>query len=180
MRHSDTIKIIFLIFLFAGVLPATGQTTGAIPNDSAPKSKSELRQMRRDSIRAHKNVWISVLGGPSYTPEAKFGVGGAMLASFRLNKADTVSQRSFLPIGFNLSLNGTIVIAGTGTFFLNENRFRMYFKYNYRDEPANYYGKGYDYIESNSIPASCGKSNDTSMWAHWRTSITRSPRTSIP
>ena len=148
MRHSDTIKIIFLIFLFAGVLPATGQTTGAIPNDSAPKSKSELRQMRRDSIRAHKNVWISVLGGPSYTPEAKFGVGGAMLASFRLNKADTVSQRSFLPIGFNLSLNGTIVIAGTGTFFLNENRFRMYFKYNYRDEPANYYGKGYDYIEN--------------------------------
>ena len=75
MRHRNTIKIISFILLLAGVLPATGQTTGAIPNDSAPKSKSELRQMRRDSIRAHKNVWISVLGGPSYTPEAKFGVG---------------------------------------------------------------------------------------------------------
>lgn len=33
--------------------------------DSVVQSKFELWQMRRDSIRQHKNVWISVLGGPS-------------------------------------------------------------------------------------------------------------------
>ena len=49
------------------------------------------KQLRRDSIRAKKNIWWSILGGPSYTPEASFGVGGAVLASFRLNKHDTVS-----------------------------------------------------------------------------------------
>lgn len=42
--------------------------------DSVVQSKFELRQMRRDSIRQHKNVWISVLGGPSYTPEVSFGI----------------------------------------------------------------------------------------------------------
>lgn len=105
-------------------------------------------QLRKDSIRAHKNVWWSVLGGPSYTPEASFGVGGAVLASFRMNKQDTISQRSFLPAGLNLSINGTIVVAGAGTFFFNENRFRIYMNYGYRNEPSHYYGKGFEKAET--------------------------------
>lgn len=121
--------------------------TLTLPPPPEQVRRSELRQMRRDSIRARKKVWISVLGGPSYTPEASFGVGGAMLASFRLDAKDTLSQRSFLPVGFNLSLNGTVVVAGAGSFFMKENRFRIYLKYAYRDEPSNYYGKGYATIE---------------------------------
>ena len=46
-----------------------------------------------------------------------------------MNKQDTISQRSFLPAGLNLSINGTIVVAGAGTFFFNENRFRIYMNY---------------------------------------------------
>ena len=114
------------------------------PSDTVPRKKTVIvdgvelnekqlkryyRQLRKDSIRAHKNIWWSVLGGPSYTPEASFGVGGAVLASFRMNKQDTISQRSFLPAGLNLSINGTIVVAGAGTFFFNENRFRIYMNY---------------------------------------------------
>lgn len=110
--------------------------------------KRYYRQLRKDSIRAHKNVWWSVLGGPSYTPETSFGVGGAILASFRMNKQDTISQRSFLPAGLNLSINGTIVVAGAGTFFFNENRFRIYMNYGYRNEPSHYYGKGFEKAET--------------------------------
>lgn len=110
--------------------------------------KRYYRQLRKDSIRAHKNIWWSVLGGPSYTPEASFGVGGAVLASFRMNKQDTISQRSFLPAGLNLSINGTIVVAGAGTFFFNENRFRIYMNYGYRNEPSHYYGKGFEKAET--------------------------------
>ena len=109
--------------------------------------KRYYRQLRKDSIRANKKIWWSVLGGPSYTPEASLGVGGAVLASFRMNKNDTISQRSFLPAGINLSINGTIVVAGAGTFFFNQNKFRIYASYGYRNEPAHYYGKGYETIE---------------------------------
>lgn len=132
----------------------------ALSSDTVPQKQKEVitvdgrelnekqlnryyRQLRKDSIRAHKNIWWSVLGGPSYTPEASFGVGGAVLASFKMNKRDTASQRSFLPAGINLSLNGTIVVAGAGTFFFNQNRFRIYVNYGYRNEPSHYYGKGY-------------------------------------
>ena len=109
--------------------------------------KRYLKQQRKDSIRAHKNVWWSILGGPSYTPESSLGVGGAVLASFRMNKNDTISQRSFLPAGINLSINRTIVVAGAGTFFFNQNRFRIYTNYGYRNEPAHYYGVGFKNAE---------------------------------
>lgn len=133
------------------------------PSDTVPRKKTVIvdgvelnekqlkryyRQLRKDSIRAHKNIWWSVLGGPSYTPEASFGVGGAVLASFQMNKQDTISQRSFLPAGLNLSINGTIVVAGAGTFFFNENRFRIYMNYGYRNEPSHYYGKGFEKAEN--------------------------------
>lgn len=65
-----------------------------------------------------------------------------------MNKQDTISQRSFLPAGLNLSINGTIVVAGAGTFFFNENRFRIYMNYGYRNEPSHYYGKGFEKAET--------------------------------
>ena len=105
--------------------------------------KRYYKQLRKDSIRATKDVWWSVLGGPSYTPEASFGVGGAVLASFRFHKNDTITKRSFIPAGVNASLNGTIVVAGAGTLFFNENKFRIYVNYGFRNEPSHYYGKGY-------------------------------------
>lgn len=99
-------------------------------------------------VRDPNKVWVSVLGGPSYTPEASLGVGGAMLMSFKMDKQDTVSQRSFLPIGFNLSLNGTTVIAGAGTFFFKQDKYRLYMNYSFRNEPANYYGTDIYTIEN--------------------------------
>lgn len=151
--------IIAGIALTIAVLPARAQDVNlpdtaskeTVMVDGHPLSERQLKryykQLRKDSIRAKKKIWWSVLGGPSYTPEASLGVGGAVLASFRLNKNDTVSQRSFLPAGINLSLNGTIVVAGAGTFFFNQNKFRIYTSYGYRNEPAHYYGKGYETIE---------------------------------
>ncbi|MFI3247575.1 MAG: BamA/TamA family outer membrane protein [Rikenellaceae bacterium] len=114
---------------------------------AAPTPKSVIRQQHRDSVRANKKVWTSILGGPSYTPEASLGVAGAVLLSFKTNAQDTISQRSFLPAGFNVSINGTFVFAGMGALFFNENRFRIYSSYGYRNEPANFYGVGFDQID---------------------------------
>ncbi len=151
-------KILFLALILIAILPAYSQqdtvritTPGDTLTVTSPlterQQKQYYRQMRRDSIRAKKKIWISILGGPSYTPEASFGIGGATLMTFRMNKYDTISQRSFIPVGFNISLNGTFVAAGAGTLFFNENRFRIYVKYGYRTEPANFYGVGFDEIK---------------------------------
>ena len=148
MRIVSRILLLVTSALFLS-LPASAQEEETGTEAGEPfRLKSEIRQERRDSIRAHKKVWVSVLGGPSYTPEASLGLGGAVLTSFRVNRRDSLSYRSFIPAGINVSINGTIVVAGTGTLFFNENRLRVYLKYEFRNEPAHYYGKGFDAIES--------------------------------
>ncbi len=109
---------------------------------SSRELKIRHRQQHRDSVRADRNVWTSVLGGPSYTPEATLGAAAAVLVSFKTNKQDTISQRSYIPFGFNASLNGTFIVAGASTLFFNENRFRIYTSFGMRNEPANFYGVG--------------------------------------
>ena len=148
---------LFVFFLFLALPAFTQQDTPKLTVSidtltvteqlTARQLKQLYRQHRRDSIRAHKKVWLSILGGPSYNPEASLGIGGAMLMTFRMNKYDSLSQRSFIPVGFNISINGTFVAAGAGTLFFNENKFRIYIKYGYRTEPANFYGIGYDEIK---------------------------------
>ena len=151
-------KLLLLVLLLLVAIPAftqqdsvkittPGDTVVVTETWTVRQLKQFARQQRRDSIRAHKKVWLSILGGPSYNPEASLGVGGAMLMTFRMNPDDTISQRSFIPVGFNISINGTFVAAGAGTLFFNENKFRIYIKYGYRTEPANFYGVGYDEIK---------------------------------
>ena len=151
-------KLLLLVLLLLVAIPAftqqdsvkittPGDTVVVTETWTVRQLKQFARQQRRDSIRAHKKVWLSILGGPSYNPEASLGVGGAMLMTFRMNPDDTISQRSFIPVGFNISINGTFVAAGAGTLFFNENKFRIYIKYGYRTEPANFYGIGYDEIK---------------------------------
>lgn len=131
MRHGPILRILAMCI--------------AVMTVSAPASDARKKGKR---VRDPDKVWVSVLGGPSYTPEASLGVGGAMLMSFKMDKKDTVSQRSFLPVGFNLSLNGTIVVAGAGTFFFKQDKYRLYMNYSFRNEPANYYGTDISTIEN--------------------------------
>ena len=119
-------KLLLLVLLLLVAIPAftqqdsvkittPGDTVVVTETWTVRQLKQFARQQRRDSIRAHKKVWLSILGGPSYNPEASLGVGGAMLMTFRMNPDDTISQRSFIPVGFNISINGTFVAAGAGT-----------------------------------------------------------------
>ena len=148
-------KLLLLVLLLLVAIPAftqqdsvkittPGDTVVVTETWTVRQLKQFARQQRRDSIRAHKKVWLSILGGPSYNPEASLGVGGAMLMTFRMNPDDTNSQRSFIPVGFNNSINGTCVTAVDGTKLF---KFRIYIKYGYRTEPANFYGVGYDEIK---------------------------------
>ncbi len=140
-------KISLLILLLVTIFSANATENIDSLSLTPQQQKSLVRQQHRDSVRANKKVWTSILGGPSYTPEASVGVAGALLMSFKTNPLDTISQRSFFPLGFNISLNGTFVFAGMGALFFNENRFRIYTNYGYRNEPANFYGVGFDEID---------------------------------
>ena len=57
---------------------------------------------KKKKVRDPDKVWVSVLGGPSYTPEASLGVGGAMLMSFKMDKG-ALSSSTGTNTGFILN-----------------------------------------------------------------------------
>ncbi len=147
-------SILLHVALLCGVMVAAPQGAAAInvaeiSVDSTQRAvERQLRREERSTRRYSKKVWTTVLGGPSYTPEASVGAAAALLMSFKIDDADSVAMRSFLPIGVNLSINGTYVVAGSGALFFNENRFRIYSDYGFRNEPTNFYGVGFSEIDA--------------------------------
>lgn len=113
------------------------------------KTRQLIKKNNRDSIRSHKNVWGSILGGPAFTPEASFGIGGAALLTFKFNPRDTIVNRSVLPFGFLVSINKTFMLAGGSEFFFKQNDIQLNTEYGIRYEPDNYFGVGFETIDKN-------------------------------
>ena len=70
-------KLLLLVLLLLVAIPAftqqdsvkittPGDTVVVTETWTVRQLKQFARQQRRDSIRAHKKVWLSILGGPSY------------------------------------------------------------------------------------------------------------------
>ena len=71
-----TMKLLLLVLLLLVAIPAftqqdsvkittPGDTVVVTETWTVRQLKQFARQQRRDSIRAHKKVWLSILGGPS-------------------------------------------------------------------------------------------------------------------
>ncbi len=116
----------------------------------------------KDSIRAHKNVWTSILGGPSYTPESSLGIGGAVILSFKTNTKDSLLKRSTIPFGFLASVNSTFMLSGRAEFYFKENNIQINTSYGFSYAPNNYYGVGFDQIDKNY------KSDSTTLYTSFQ------------
>lgn len=64
--------------------------------DSTRTVKDTKRELRRQRV-AKRNLHYNILGGPSYTPDFGFLVGGSALMTFRMNPSDTTQRRSVVP-----------------------------------------------------------------------------------
>lgn len=76
-------KLLLLVLLLLVAIPAftqqdsvkittPGDTVVVTETWTVRQLKQFARQQRRDSIRAHKKVWLSILGGPSYNPKLRW------------------------------------------------------------------------------------------------------------
>ena len=102
---------------------------------------------KNDSIatKPNKNLRFSILGGPGYTPDFGFLVGGSALFTFNTNPSDTTLQRSVMPLSFGLTFAkplGINVMVKPQIFF-KEDKMRLFGTFLYKNTNDNYYGVGY-------------------------------------
>ncbi|MFR9513471.1 MAG: BamA/TamA family outer membrane protein [Rikenellaceae bacterium] len=93
-----------------------------------------------------KNARFSILGGPGYTPDYGFLVGGSALTTFDFRGMEGVEKRSVLPVAFSLSfgrgVDASIVVRPQ--LFIAQDRIRVMGEFLYSNLSSNYYGVGYN------------------------------------
>lgn len=92
--------------------------------------------------------WFSPLIGPAYTADAGFLISGGFLYSFKVDRNDSISQRSTLPATVYYSTKGNFGLRTYLKTYWLEDRLRLNANITLTDKDHNYYGKGYEQIES--------------------------------
>lgn len=102
-------------------------------------SKKELRRLRV----AKRNFHYNILGGPGYTPDFGFMVGGSALMTFKMNPSDSTQLRSVVPVAIALMFKGGLNLMAKPQLFFKGDRFRIFGTFLYKNTLENFYGIGY-------------------------------------
>lgn len=112
------------------------------------KDKLNKQAVKKEKAFEEGRPWLSPIIAPAYTADAGFLVSGGMLYSFRVNKNDTISQRSSLPATIFYSSKGNFGIGAFLKTFWWEDKLRLNTNLSIRDKDNNYYGKGFEQIDA--------------------------------
>lgn len=129
--------MLFLPTLAQTLPPPTAQsdTVGLLSLSAKERHRQEV---------ARRNLHYNILGGPGYTPDFGFVLGGTALMTFRMNPSDTLQQRSVVPIILSYMFKGSGVTAMTRPqLFFKDDRFRIFGTFSWKNTVENYYGVGY-------------------------------------
>ena len=127
MKYYFTLLIVFSSFF----------TYSQVSQDSTVKDSVPLKKER-------KNVRFSILGGPGYTPDFGFLIGGSALFTFSTYVKDTSLKRSVLPIAFAYLTKGGGSVLIRPQLFFNHDRLRLFGQFQLNNNLDNYYGVGYE------------------------------------
>lgn len=104
-------------------------------------TKKELHHQRV----AQRNFHYNILGGPSYTPDFGFLIGGSALMTFRMNPQDTTMRRSVIPMALAFMFEGGgLNLMVKPQLFFKDDKFRIFGVLNYKNTRENFYGIGYN------------------------------------
>jgi len=111
--------------------------------------KSQELSSARDSlniVKTDKNFRFSVLGGPGYTPDFGFLIGGSTLVTFRTDASDLTLHRSVVPMAFAFTFGNGLgfSIASRPQLFFNHDKFRILGQFIFKMTGDNYYGVGFN------------------------------------
>lgn len=111
------------------------------------KAKLAANEAKKQQAFAEGRPWLSPLIAPAYTADAGFLISGGLLYSFKLNKQDSLSQRSSIPFTVYYSTRGNLGIRAFPKTFWLADKLRANAEISIRDKDNNYFGKGFKQID---------------------------------
>ena len=112
--------------------------------DSTTTTILTKKELHRQRV-AQRNFHYNILGGPSYTPDFGFLIGGSALMTFRMNPQDTTMRRSVIPMALAFMFEGGgLNLMVKPQLFFKDDKFRIFGVLNYKNTRENFYDIGYN------------------------------------
>lgn len=91
-----------------------------------------------------KKIDFTFAGGPSYSKNTSFGIGGLAAGLYRLDRTDSVTQPSNISIFANISVTGVYSVGVRGNNIFKQNKSRINYLLQFYSQPSSFWGIGYD------------------------------------
>lgn len=143
-------KYIILLLIIAVPAVGSGQhknqadttATVAVPRGFFDNIMYYLRHTNVEKKK--KQLDLSFIGGPVYTPETSFGVAVMMAAQYKTDRQDSLLPVSNAAIFASGALTGFYGIGISNTTIFPHDRFRLALKASFSSRPNKYWGIGYE------------------------------------
>lgn len=139
-----------LIFLCLSLECFAFEETDSIAVDSASvKKRSLMRKIfdyfeESNKVRDYKHFDMSIIGGPHYSSDTKFGIGLVAAGLYRHDKTDSITQPSNLSIYLDATTSMFFKFGIRGTHFSTGDRRRINYDVNVSSVKTKFWGIGYD------------------------------------
>lgn len=143
--HIKLMKKYILFFIALSVTFTTvAKEESLAKTDSTTTTILTKKELHRQRV-AQRNFHYNILGGPSYTPDFGFLIGGSALMTFRMNPQDTTMRRSVIPMALAFMFEGGgLNLMVKPQLFFKDDKFRIFGVLNYKNTRENFYGIGYN------------------------------------
>ena len=143
--------LIISIILTTCTLTAYGQQPHEYADSTATTSASPktgfidkiVRYFSESNKRSDKAFDFSIIGGPHYSSDTKFGIGLVAAGLYRHNRTDTTIQPSNVSFYGDVSTVGFYLGGIRGSHIFPADRFRLNYKVYFYSFPTHFWGIGY-------------------------------------
>jgi len=114
----------------------------------APKGRNIFRKVidyfaGSNSPKPAKTLDFSVIGGPYYSQDTKFGIGLVAAGIYRRNLADTINPATQFSIYGDVSITGYYKVGVDGSSYFKGDKIWLYYDAYFSSQPDYYWGIGY-------------------------------------
>ena len=137
-------KYILFFIALSVTLTTVAKEESLAKTDSTTTTILTKKELHRQRV-AQRNFHYNILGGPSYTPDFGFLIGGSALMTFRMNPQDTTMRRSVIPMALAFMFEGGgLNLMVKPQLFFKDDKFRIFGVLNYKNTRDNFHGIGYN------------------------------------
>lgn len=141
----------YAIFTYAGT-PDTSYAAGSGKTDttaSAPVKKSLFRKVvdyfaNSNKEKEYKKFDFSIIGGPHYSEDTKFGLGLVAAGLYRMDPADSLITPSNVSIYGDISTSGFYLLGVRGNNIFPRDKYRLNYNLYFFSFPSEFWGIGYE------------------------------------